>query len=164
MRIRVSWAGFRAEDPVGMLAEMLAAGMNANLGGRDHMAIEVERQLVTWTRDLFGFPRSATGLFVTGTSAANFMGVLVARTRALGSSVRARGLAEMGRHLTAYASEAAHGCIIRAMEMAGLGETSFDWFRWTANIGSRSPPSGEQSPKIVRMVCSRSCDWHGGNR
>ena len=54
---------------VGMLADMLAAGMNANLGGRDHMAIEVERQLVTWTRDLFGFPRSATGLFVTGTSA-----------------------------------------------------------------------------------------------
>ena len=56
---------------VGMLAEMLAAGMNANVGGRDHMAIEVERQIVAWTRDLFGFPPSASGLFVTGTSAAN---------------------------------------------------------------------------------------------
>ena len=31
---------------VGMLAEMLAAGLNANLGGRDHMPIEVERQIV----------------------------------------------------------------------------------------------------------------------
>src|SRR5580704_459363 len=30
--------------PVGMLAEMLAAGLNANLGGRDHVPIEVERQ------------------------------------------------------------------------------------------------------------------------
>ena len=30
----------------GMLAEMLAAGLNANLGGRDHMPIEVERQIV----------------------------------------------------------------------------------------------------------------------
>jgi aromatic-L-amino-acid decarboxylase len=107
--------------PIGMLAEMLAAGMNANLGGRHHMAIEVERQLVTWTRDLFGFPRSASGIFVTGTSAANFMAVLIARTRALGSSVRVRGLAEMGCPLTAYTSEAAHGCIARAMEMAGLG-------------------------------------------
>jgi hypothetical protein len=29
--------------PVGMLAEMLAAGLNANLGGRDHIPIEVER-------------------------------------------------------------------------------------------------------------------------
>ena len=35
---------------VGMLAEMLAAGLNANLGGRDHMPIEVERQITEWTR------------------------------------------------------------------------------------------------------------------
>lgn len=107
--------------PVGMLAEMLAAGMNANVGGRDHMAIEVERQMIAWTRELFGFPDSAGGLFVTGTSQANFIGVLVARTRALGQSVRERGLTAIGRHLTAYTSAAAHGCIARAMEMAGLG-------------------------------------------
>ena len=31
--------------PVGMLAEMLAAGLNANLGGRDQMPVELERQL-----------------------------------------------------------------------------------------------------------------------
>jgi glutamate/tyrosine decarboxylase-like PLP-dependent enzyme len=107
--------------PVGMLAEMLAAGMNANVGGRDHMAIEVERQMIAWTRDLFGFPDTAGGLFVTGTSQANFMGVLVARSRMLGPQVRDRGLAAVGRHLTAYTSAAAHGCIARAMEMAGLG-------------------------------------------
>jgi aromatic-L-amino-acid/L-tryptophan decarboxylase len=107
--------------PVGMLAEMLSAGMNANVGGRHHMAIEVERQVVAWTRDLFGFPVSASGLFVTGTSAANLMGVLVARTRALGQPVRDRGLAAIGRHLTAYTSAAAHGCIAQAMEISGLG-------------------------------------------
>jgi aromatic-L-amino-acid/L-tryptophan decarboxylase len=107
--------------PVGMLAEMLAAGMNANLGGRHHMAIEVERQVVAWTRDLFGFPSSASGLFVTGTSAANFMGVLVARVGALGPSIRDRGLTAIGRHLTAYTSEAAHGCVAQAMDMAGFG-------------------------------------------
>ena len=107
--------------PVGMLADMLAAGMNANVGGRDHMAIEVERQMIAWTRDLFGFPDTAGGLFVTGTSQANFMGVLVARTWALGPPVRDRGLTAIGRRLTAYTSAAAHGCIARAMEMAGLG-------------------------------------------
>jgi hypothetical protein len=52
--------------PVGMLAEMLAAGLNANLGGRDHVPIEVERQIVRWMQQLFGFPEGATGLFVTG--------------------------------------------------------------------------------------------------
>jgi len=57
--------------PVGMLAEMLAAGLNANLGGRDQIPIEVERQVVRWVRELFGFPDIASGLFVTGTSMAN---------------------------------------------------------------------------------------------
>ncbi|HYL80268.1 MAG TPA: pyridoxal-dependent decarboxylase, partial [Candidatus Acidoferrum sp.] len=57
--------------PVGMLAEMLAAGLNANCGGRDHVPIEVERQIVRWARELFGFPATATGIFVTGTSMAN---------------------------------------------------------------------------------------------
>ncbi|MGH6742929.1 MAG: pyridoxal phosphate-dependent decarboxylase family protein, partial [Bradyrhizobium sp.] len=75
---------------VGMLAEMLAAGLNANLGGRDHMPIEVERQIVEWTRQMFAFPAGASGIFVTGTSMANLMAVLVARTAALGQSVRQR--------------------------------------------------------------------------
>ena len=63
---------------VGMLAEMLAAGLNANLGGRDHIPIEVERQITAWMREMFGFPASASGIFVTGTSMANLMAVLVA--------------------------------------------------------------------------------------
>ena len=70
--------------PVGMLAEMLAAGLNANLGGRDQIPIEVERQVVRWMRELFGFPDTASGLFVTGTSMANLIALLVARTEAIG--------------------------------------------------------------------------------
>ncbi|OIQ93295.1 hypothetical protein GALL_247150 [mine drainage metagenome] len=57
--------------PVGMLAEMLAAGLNANLGGRDQIPIAVERQVVEWVREIFRFPDDATGLFVTGTSTAS---------------------------------------------------------------------------------------------
>ena len=103
----------------GMLAEMLAAGLNANLGGRDHSGIEVERQIVQWMRELFGFPEGASGLFVTGTSMANFMAVLVARTRALGANVRRSGL---GPHaLRGYTSVAVHGCVRRAFDYAGLG-------------------------------------------
>jgi len=107
--------------PVGMLAEMLAAGLNANVGGRDHMAIEVERQIVRWMARLYRFPVDATGLFLTGSSMANFCAVLIARTRALGAAVRTQGLGAEGRQLTAYTSVAAHGCIRRSMEMAGLG-------------------------------------------
>jgi aromatic-L-amino-acid/L-tryptophan decarboxylase len=104
---------------VGMLAEMLAAGLNANLGGRDHIPLEVERQIVAWTREMFGFPESASGLFVTGTSMANLIAVLVARTSALGRDARQRGVGDA--RLTAYTSKAAHGCIAKAMDIAGLG-------------------------------------------
>lgn len=106
---------------VGMLAEMLAAGLNANLGGRDHMPIEVERQIVDWMRRLFAFPDSASGIFVTGTSMANLMAVLVARTAALGTLARQYGIGNDGALLTAYTSQAAHGCVSRAMDIAGLG-------------------------------------------
>ena len=68
---------------------------------------------------MFGFPAEASGLFVTGTSMANLMAVLVARTVALGRSVRAHGL--NAAPLVAYTSKAAHGCIAQAMDLAGIG-------------------------------------------
>lgn len=105
----------------GMLAEMLAAGLNANLGGRDQMPLEVEHQIVAWMRELFGFPDSTNGLFVTGSSMANLMGVLVARTKALGAGVRADGLGEQAGSLVAYAASTVHGCLGKAMDMCGLG-------------------------------------------
>ena len=108
----------------GMLAEMLAAGLNANLGGRDHSGIAVERQLVAWVRELFGFPEGANGLFVTGTSMANFMAVLVARTKALGTNVRRSGLGSST--LRGYTSTAVHGCVRRAFDYAGLGSDALE--------------------------------------
>ncbi|HKX08908.1 MAG TPA: pyridoxal-dependent decarboxylase [Stellaceae bacterium] len=108
-------------NPAGVLAEMLAAGLNANLGGRDHAPIEVERQVVAWMRELFGFPETASGLFVTGTSMANLIAVLVARTATLGAGSRRKGVRTAKTRLTAYTSAAAHGCIAQAMDISGLG-------------------------------------------
>jgi glutamate/tyrosine decarboxylase-like PLP-dependent enzyme/glutathione synthase/RimK-type ligase-like ATP-grasp enzyme len=107
--------------PVGMMAEMLAAGLNANLGGRDQIPLDVENQVTDWMRALFGFPAEATGLFVTGTSIANFIAVVVARDARLGCDVRRQGVSQNAQKLTAYASVAAHGCIGRALDFAGLG-------------------------------------------
>jgi aromatic-L-amino-acid decarboxylase len=107
--------------PVGMLAEMLAAGLNSNLGGRDHVPIEVERQIVRWMRRIFGFPEGASGLFVTGTSLANLIGVLIARDAELGFEVRRAGVAGNSKRLAAYTSAAAHNCIGKAMDISGIG-------------------------------------------
>ncbi len=109
--------------PVGILAEMLAAGLNANLGGRDHVPIEVERQIVRWMQRIFGFPESASGLFVTGTSMANLISVVIARDAELGFEVRGARVSRRGssKRLIAYSSAAAHSCIGKAMDIAGLG-------------------------------------------
>lgn len=108
-------------NPVGTLAEMLAAGLNANLGGRDHIPVDVERQVLQWVRELFSFPDEASGLFVTGTSMANLIAVLVARAAALGTGIRHSGLAANDKRLVAYTSASAHGCIAQAMDLSGIG-------------------------------------------
>lgn len=111
-----------AGTPVGMIAEMLAAGMNSNCGGRNHIAIDVERQIARWMAQAFGFPPDASGIFVTGASMANFLSLLVARDQAYGArDVRLNGLCALSGQLIAYASREVHNCVRQAMELAGLG-------------------------------------------
>ncbi|NUP11261.1 MAG: cytochrome D ubiquinol oxidase subunit I [Polyangiaceae bacterium] len=108
-------------NPAGMLGEMLAATLNSNLGGRDHAGVEVERQVVRWMRQVFGLPATASGIVVTGSSMANFMGVSVAKTSKLGTATRTAGLDVSNTKLVAYTSVRAHSCVARAMELSGLG-------------------------------------------
>jgi glutamate/tyrosine decarboxylase-like PLP-dependent enzyme len=103
----------------GLLAELLVAVFNPNCGGRDHAAIEVERQVIAWAAEAVGFPPQAGGVLITGSSMANMVALLTARRAKLGPAVRAQGIE--GHGLRAYCSAAAHGCIPRAMDMAGLG-------------------------------------------
>ena len=52
---------------------------------------------------------------------ANLVAVLIARDAALGFEVRNSGVAAGPRRLTAYTSSAVHGCVPKAMDIAGLG-------------------------------------------
>jgi len=102
-----------AGTPAGILAELLAAGMNANVGGREHAAVYVERQVVGWFRELFGFPTSASGILTSGTSMGNLLAVVAAREAARGEA-----------RLTAYASSAVHDSVAKALRIAGIGSTA----------------------------------------
>ena len=154
---------------VGMLAEMLAAGLNANLGGRDHIPIEVERQIVAWMRALFGFPDEASGIFVTGTSMANLMAVLVARTAAIGQSVRQSGVSDESAALTAYTSTAAHGCICKAMDIAGFGSDALrcigvDQFHRIDVAALRARIALDRSSRAKALSGGRLCRNRGYRR
>lgn len=109
-----------AGTPLGVVAELLAAGMNANVGGREHAAVYVERAVIAWWREVFGFPATTTGILTTGTSMANLIAVWVARREALGAAVRRDGLAGTAP-LVGYASREAHGSLHRAFDLSGLG-------------------------------------------
>ncbi len=104
---------------IGMLAELLAAGLNANLGGRDHAPIELERTVIAWAAEMVGMPDGSSGILVTGSSMANMIAVLVARRAAAGPAVRRDGVGGTG--LVGYAGAGAHGCIPRAFDLVGLG-------------------------------------------
>jgi len=116
----MGWA-HGAGTPTGMVAEMIAAGLNMNCGGRDHIGIDVERQIVRWMSEAFGYPEGASGLFLTGSSMANFLAVIIAKTNAIGAQTREAGLRRADAQLAAYTSVEAHSCIAQAMQLAGIG-------------------------------------------
>ncbi|OBQ46003.1 pyridoxal phosphate-dependent decarboxylase family protein [Halodesulfovibrio spirochaetisodalis] len=108
-----------AGNPGSVLAEITSAAMNANLGGRDHGAIYVEKQVIEWSRKMMGFPEEASGLLVSGTSMATIIACKVARDSRLGSQCREQGVGKT--QLVGYLSEQAHSCIARAFDLLGIG-------------------------------------------
>jgi glutamate/tyrosine decarboxylase-like PLP-dependent enzyme len=108
----------------GMLAELLAGAMDANVGGREHGAVYVERQVLRWCRELFGFPGTAGGLLVSGTSMATLIGLTVARNHMAEQDLRAEGLGAAGERLVGYASSEAHGSVMKAFEILCLGRAA----------------------------------------
>ncbi len=107
--------------PLAMLAEMLAAGLNSNVGGGDHASVYVEGQVLDWCRQMTGFPESASGLLVSGGSMANLVGLTVARNAMAGYDVRREGVRASRGTLTVYGSQEMHSSIQKGAELLGLG-------------------------------------------
>ncbi len=104
----------------GALGEMLAGFMNCNAGGRDHIATYVERQVIDWSKEIFGFPATSSGILTTGTSMATLIALAVARDAHADAPVQKLGVAA-ARPLVAYASAEAHRSVIKAFDLLGLG-------------------------------------------
>jgi len=107
--------------PLGVLADMLAATMNPNLGGGEHVANNVELQVLDWCKEMLGFPLSASGLLVSGGSMANFVGLAVARNALAGFDIRKQGVTAAPKQLTMYGSAEMHSSLEKAVELLGLG-------------------------------------------
>lgn len=116
--------------PIGMLADLLASSVNANVGAwrLSPMATEIEAQTVRWIAELVGFAPGGSGLMVSGGNMANMVGFLAARAAAGGQEVRTAGVNTSGSsRLRAYASAETHTWIQKAADIAGIGTDSIRW-------------------------------------
>ena len=118
--------------PLGMMADMLAAGLNPHLAGFNHAPALVEHQVIAWLGELLGMP-GASGLLVTGGTMASTLGLAVARytkAREAGVDVRELGLqrwpdARGHQPFVFYGSRETHGWARKAAELLGLGNRAF---------------------------------------
>ncbi len=113
---------------LGVIFELLAASMDPSCAGGDHAAIYLEHCVIRWLGELLNCSETGSGgLLVSGASLASIVALAAARFRALellGWNVRAQGLANVPVKLMLYASEEAHSCIQKAVELLGLGADS----------------------------------------
>ena len=116
------WAWYMGSGTVmGAMADFLAASLNPNCGGINHVAPLVEQQVIQWITAMMGFPESASGLLTSGASMANFTALTVARNVNGGYDVRREGVAASPGQFRVYASSEIHSCNQKAIETLGLG-------------------------------------------
>jgi glutamate/tyrosine decarboxylase-like PLP-dependent enzyme len=116
--------------PIGMLGDLLAAAVNANVGSwrLGPVATEIEAQTVRWIAELIGYPTTCGGLLVSGGNMANIVALLAARKAAASWDVRRSGLADpAARLLRVYASAETHTWIQKAADLSGIGTDAIRW-------------------------------------
>ena len=122
--------------PIGMLADLLAAAVNPNVGGwtLGPAATEVEAQTVRWIAELIGYPATCGGLLVSGGNMANMIGFYAARARAPWNLREAGAVSPAGGRLRVFASAEAHTWIQTAADRAGRGTDSIRWIPTDAHL------------------------------
>jgi len=121
--------------PLGMLADLLAAAVNANVGAQvlSPMATEIERQTIAWLAELIGVPDHFGGLCVSGGNMANLTAFLAARTAKAPPALKENGLAAVGADMITYCSKATHTWIDKAITLFGHGSRSLRWIATDAD-------------------------------
>jgi len=107
-------------DPLGTVADYLAAAMNPNCWGGDHAAVHVETQVMRWLAEILGLPPTAEGILASGGSMANFTALAAARRAMAKGDVREEGMAGVAR-MVVYASDQVHNCVDKSVDLLGLG-------------------------------------------
>src|SRR5688572_18344026 len=145
--------------PLGMLADLLAASVNPNVGAfvLSPVATELEKQTVRWIAELIGFPSTCGGIMVSGGNMANMVAFLAARRAIAPWDIRQKGL-RAGNQLVLYASKETHTWIQKAADLFGLGLDAIRWIeaddqlRMSTTALERAIQADRESDKFTPFV------------
>ncbi len=109
--------------PLGILADLLASGLNANLTAwrSAPSPVDLERLTIDCIKEILGVDRTAGGLFVSGGSMANLAALAVARRAKAGPDLLSGGARSSPRELILYISVETHHSIAKAASLLGIG-------------------------------------------
>ncbi len=118
-----------AGTQIGVLADLLAATINPNVGGWNlsPMATEIERQTIGWIAEFIGYPSDAGGILVSGGAMANYVCFLTGRRAIAPWNIRENGISNAKGQLRVYCSKETHTWIQKAMDLFGHGTQAIHW-------------------------------------
>ncbi|MFB9325765.1 pyridoxal phosphate-dependent decarboxylase family protein [Paenibacillus aurantiacus] len=111
-----------------LAAEAWISAMNQSMDSWDQSmsGTMLEEAVVAWLRELFRLPAGADGVFTSGGTQSNFMGLLLARNHFASSrwgwNVQHKGLPLAAGRMRILCSEAAHFTVKQSAALLGLGE------------------------------------------
>jgi glutamate/tyrosine decarboxylase-like PLP-dependent enzyme len=119
----------------GAAADLIAAGLNQNVGGwrLSPAASEIEQHLMRWFAERLGMPEGSSGYVTSGGAMVNLIALTAARSRHAGWDVRDAGI-RSGPQLTVYVSSEVHDTVDRAVQMLGIGTAGIRHIKTDENL------------------------------
>jgi L-2,4-diaminobutyrate decarboxylase len=140
-----------------LAAEAVVSATNQSLDSWDQApaATHIEERLITWLSGQYGLGPRADGVFTSGGTQSNLMGLLLARDRAAaraGFSIAEDGITETARRFRILCSSTAHFSVRKSARLLGLGDRSV--VEIPANQHGRLNP--ERVEAVMRSLANRS--------
>lgn len=141
--------------PIGVLAELLAATINANVGSATlaPIASAIEEQTVRWIAELMDYPADCGGLLVSGGNMANIVAFFAARRARADWDLRQHGVSA-GPQLLVYASTETHTWLHKAADLSGIGTDAIRWL----------PTSSDGRMDTTGVAARIAADREGGGQ
>ncbi|MFB4164483.1 aspartate aminotransferase family protein [Alteribacillus sp. JSM 102045] len=135
-------------------AELILSTLNQSMDSWDQSpaATYLEDRLVKWMIELAGLPKTGDGVFTSGGTQSNYMGLQLARDnwcqRIIGHSVQANGLPPEAERFRILCSEDAHFTVKKSAVQLGLGEQAVT----TIKTNNNKEIDGQSCLSIVKEL------------